>query len=143
MAWDTFSYSLTWGHWAALVLFAVFMLYSEGYRGFQTGFSPRVAARARYLKDHPRLHHVLLAPLFCMGLVHATTRRRIVSMSLVVAIVILVLLVQQLAQPWRGIVDIGVVLGLSWGLVSLVAFTFRAFGPRDLDIPTDVPESNA
>ena len=42
----------TW-QWIALVAFALFMLVAEGYRGFQKKFSPRTAARVKYLRDHP------------------------------------------------------------------------------------------
>src|SRR5690606_32905631 len=55
------------------------MAWSEGYRGFQRAFSPRVVARALYLARNPRPVHVLLAPFFCMGLVHARRRRLVAS----------------------------------------------------------------
>ena len=50
----------------------------------------------------------------------------------------LVALVRRLDQPWRGIIDAGVVVGLAWGLAALWIFTARAFGPRGLDHPADV-----
>ena len=43
---EALSHELLWYHWMALVLNVLFMAYSEGYQGFQLGFSPRVAARA-------------------------------------------------------------------------------------------------
>jgi hypothetical protein len=47
------------------------------------------------------------------------------------AIVGLVLLVGMLPQPWRGIVDAGVVVGLGWGIVALaVEFVTVATGRR-------------
>ena len=49
--------------WAALIGFAIFMMIAEGYRGFQKKFSPRTAARVRYLRDHPNIVRTLLAPL--------------------------------------------------------------------------------
>jgi len=48
------------------------MLYSEGYKGFQKGYSPRVAARGHYLRDHSTLLRAILAPLFCMGFFHSS-----------------------------------------------------------------------
>lgn len=111
---------------AALAAVVLFMAYAEGYRGFQRGFSPRVAARARYLLDHPRTLHVLLAPFFCMGYFHATRRRQRTSILLTVGIIGLVLAVRLLPQPWRGIVDAGVVVGLAWGLLSVLGFGLKA-----------------
>ena len=124
---DLFSYELLCQHWAALIVNLLFMAYAEGYRGFQERFSPRVAARARYLKNHPRFIHALLAPFFCMAFFHAPRRRKITSIVLTVGIICLVILVRMLPQPWRGIVDIGVVVGLLWGLISLLAYSFQAF----------------
>ena len=65
----------TW-QWIALVGFALFMLVAEGYRGFQKKFSPRTAARVKYLRDHPTLLRVLLAPIFSMGFFHANRKNQ-------------------------------------------------------------------
>jgi hypothetical protein len=135
-----FSYPLHWYHWVILMLNVVFMGYSEGYRGFQKGFSPRVVARARYLRSHPSLLRALLAPLFCMGYFHAVRKRKIVAYSLTAGIVILVIAVRSAPQPWRGIIDVGVVFGLAWGLVAIAWFAFVAFTTESFDHPTDVPQ---
>ena len=92
---------------------------SEGYKGFQKKFSPRTAARIHHLYTSPNLLHTILAPLFGMGYFHATRRRQATSVLVTTAIIGLVLLVRQTPQPWRGIVDLGVVAGLMWGLVSI------------------------
>ena len=112
--------------WSLAALWLLFMGYSEGYRGFQKGFAPRVARRAAHLAQQPRPLHVLLAPMFCMGLIHASRRRLVTSWSLTAMIVVLVLAVRHLTQPWRGLVDAGVVLGLAWGLVAVLVFGVRA-----------------
>ncbi len=143
LAAGAFSCDLLWYHWAALALVVLFMAYAEGYRGFQQRFSPRVAARAKYLKEHPRFLHVLLAPFFCMGYFHATKRRQITSISLTAGIIILILLVRLLSQPWRGIIDAGVVIGLVWGLVSLFAFSLKAFASKDFKYSPEVPEEES
>ena len=140
LAADAAAHPLDWYHWATAVVFVAFMLYSEGYRGFQTAFSPMVAARARYLRANPQPVHVVLAPLFCMGYFHATTRRRIKSTLLTVVIVIFVILVQRLDQPWRGIVDVGVVAGLLWGVATLIVFSYLALSQRDFGYSPEVPE---
>jgi len=142
LAIEGFSYRFLWYHWMTLVFVVLFMAYSEGYRAFQKGFSPRVAARARYLRDHPCFLHVLWAPFFCMGYFHAPRKRRITSISVTVGIVILVLMVRLLHQPWRGIIDLGVVIGLAWGLISLFAFSVLAFTSKVFPYSPEVPEGN-
>ncbi|WP_305042563.1 hypothetical protein [Geoalkalibacter sp.] len=138
---DAFAFPFGPLHWLILIATLAFMAHAEGYRGFQRAFSPRVAARARYLRDHPRPLHVLLAPLFCMGFIHATPRRRKASLILTAAILVLILLVRLLPQPWRGIIDLGVVVGLGWGLISLWIFSLRAFGPEPPAADPEVAES--
>lgn len=125
--------------WALTVGWVGTMAWSEGYRGFQRGFSPRVVARAIHLARHPRALHVALAPLFCMGLIHASKRRLIASWILVVAIVAMVAAVRFLPQPWRGIVDAGVVVGLGWGLLATLAFAVRALLGRPPRVPLELP----
>ena len=129
--------SLTAVELAALVVWVAFNAYSEGYRAFHRMFSPRVVARARTLAGAKPLF-VALAPLYCMGLFHATRRRLLISWSITVGVVGIVILVRSMAQPWRGIIDAGVVVGLTWGLVSLLVFAAHAFGPRGLDHPAEV-----
>ena len=81
----------------------------------------------------------MLAPFTCMGLLHATKKRRIVSWSLLTGIVLLVVLVRQLPSPWRGIIDLGVVLGLSTGLASIAWFTARTLAGSPPQVPSDMP----
>lgn len=142
LAVSAFSFAFTWYHWLFLGFIIFFMAYAEGYRGFQQRFSPRVAARARYLKKHPKTLHVLLGPFFCMGYFHATRRRKTTSISLTLGIIVLVLLIRLLPQPWRGIIDAGVVLGLIWGLVSLLVFTIFAFISEEFTYSPEVPEES-
>ena len=140
LAIDAFAYDWSWYHWLSCALMILFMAYAEGYRAFQQGFSPRVAARARYLRDHPNALHALLAPLFCMAYFHALKRRQIVSISVTAGIIVLVILVRLLPQPWRGIIDGSVVVGLAWGLVSLIVFGFQAFTQEQFNYSSEVPE---
>ncbi len=126
-------------HWIALGLVLLFMCYAEGYRAFQLGFSPRVAARARYLMTHRNTLHTVLAPLFCMAYFHAGKRRQIVSLSVTAGIIVLIVLVRLLPQPWRGIIDAGVVVGLAWGLVSLVIFGYQALFLDTFPYSPEVP----
>lgn len=122
--------------WALYLGNLVFFAYSEGYRGFQKQFSPRVAARAWVITQGGSTLRYVLAPFFLMGLMHATPHRKRISWTLLLVIVTLVVLVRMLPQPWRGIVDGGVVLGLSWGLVTVwIAFArmLRTGAPPAVD----------
>jgi hypothetical protein len=115
-------------------------LHSEGYRGFQKAFVPRTVARAFHLASAPRPLLVAFAPAFCMGLIHARRRRLVTSWSIVTLIVLAVILVRRLPVPWRSIVDIGVVAGLLWGIVSLVTTFVRAFRGNVPSYPLDLPD---
>lgn len=116
---------LAWWQWAILAAWVGFMAYSEGYRGFQLRFSPMVAARIRELSLRPTWVRGLLAPAFVMGLFAATRRRLAISWVLLIGITLLVIFVRWVPQPWRGIIDAGVVVGLTWGTVSLLFATVR------------------
>lgn len=112
--------------WVVCAVWVVVNAHAEGYRGFHRKFVPRTVARARYLARHPTGVRVALAPFFCMGLFDATRRVRITAWSVVVGVTLLIVWVRSLAQPWRGIVDAGVVVGLGIGLLSLAWTYWRA-----------------
>jgi hypothetical protein len=143
LAVEAFEEPLGVAQWGFFVPWMIFMGYSEGYRGFQKGFSPRVVVRAWSLKSRPPLHHVLLAPAIAIGWMHGTRKRLMVARILTLGIVGLVLLVKMVPQPWRGLVDGGVVLGLGWGLAALAAFTVAALVGRMPDVPADLPGDDA
>ncbi len=113
-------------HWVVLVSWVATNAYAEGLVGFHRKFSPRTVDRALYLGRNPSWGRVLLAPAFCMGLFHAPRKVLIVSRSLVIGVVLLVVTMRHLAQPWRGIIDAGVVVGLALGLLSLTYLFVRA-----------------
>ena len=135
-----YEHPFEWEHWALLWTWVPLMAWAEGYRGFHRAFSPMVAARALHLARRPRPAYVALAPIYCLGLIHATRDRKIRSAILTIGIVALVLLVRGLDQPWRGIVDLGVIVGLSIGVASMIVWTWRAFREDGFDYPADVPE---
>jgi len=111
----------------AYITTCAFFAYAEGYKGFQTKFAPLVVARSRTIRPAAarwsQLHHTILAPLYSMGLFHATKKRTIVSWSVSIGVATIVAAVKKLPYPWRNIVDAGVVVGLSWGAAS-IAFGF-------------------
>lgn len=110
---------LTPFQWGTLILWCAVSAYAEGHRGFYRQFAPRVVARAFHLAGLPLTWRTALAPAFCMSLFHATRRSLVRAWVLVAGICALVALVSRFPQPWRGIVDAGVVLGLVWGVVAI------------------------
>jgi hypothetical protein len=120
--------------WAAYAAFVVFMAYVEGYKAFHLKFSPMVVARALTLRDAPPLH-ALFAPLYSMGLFHASRKRLCTSWGFLVGIAAVVKLVKSLEYPWRAVVDGGVVAGLSVGAASILYHYGRALG--GIDPPAD------
>ena len=136
MALELTERELTAGQWLALGFSIINMAYAEGYKGFHRAFAPRVVVRALYLKNHAKQLHVILAPLFCMGYIHATRRRQLVSIGLTLAIICFIFLARTLPQPWKGILDAGVVVGLSLGILSIGYYLILA--KRDPDA-SDMP----
>lgn len=127
---------------AALVFSVAYMSYAEGYKGFYKGFSPRLIQRAVFLRNNPRWLHVLLAPAFCMGYFYATRRRKILSIGLTVVVMGFVVVARQLPQPWRGILDAGVVAGLSVGIASILYFLVQSLRDSDfIQVSPEVPEA--
>ena len=117
--------------------------YLEGYRGFQLRFSPRVVSRAVYLGQNPRPLWVILALPFCISLFHSTRRQKTVSWIFIGALVLLIWWVRSLPQPWRGIVDGGVVLGLVWGLAVIWWLFARYLIGAKIPPPSDLPLEKA
>ena len=140
MALELENSSMSMVHWLTLAFSVIYMAYAEGYKGFHLGFAPRVVVRARYLANNPRPLHLLLAPLFCMGYIHATRRRQIVSFALTAMIICFVIIARSMPQPWRGILDAGVVVGLSLGVLSIGYFLIISSSDSTrLTISAEVP----
>ena len=131
--------SLTVLNWLVLAGWVFFMSYFEGYKGFQKSFSPRVAARIYFLYRNATVLRCVLAPFFCLGFFDAHRRRMIFIWSFTIGIYLLIQLMGFVPMPWRAIVDIGVVVGLSWGLVSLLVHTYLVFKEKGLIYSADVP----
>lgn len=127
MAWQPIADgSLSALHVAAYVAWVVFNAYGEGYRAFQKSFCPRVIGRAHHLASNPKPLHALLAPLYCLSLFHANRRGLTVAWVMVTIITLLVALLRITPQPWRGIIDGGVVVALAWGAGALIVMGARA-----------------
>lgn len=123
---------------ALLVVNIVFMAYSEGFRGFQRRFSPRFAGRAWQLNQRSSPMEKLFAPFYAMGLFRAPRRDLIVGWCLTALIIVVVIVFRFIPQPWRGILDVGVVVGLAWGMVATIAAVARG-RPRAEQTPPGKP----
>ena len=78
-----------------------------------------------------------------MGYFGATLRRQITSICVTCGIIVLVIIVKQLSQPWRGIIDAGVVVGLIWGVISFMVYLWVAFRNEDFPYSPEVSSSYA
>jgi len=134
--------SFTVLNWLVLAVWVFIMSYLEGYKGFQKSFSPRVAARIYYLYCNATVLRCVLAPFFCLGFFDAYRRRMIFIWAFTIGIYLLIQLMGFVPMPWRGIVDVGVVIGLSWGLLSLLVHTRLVFKEKGLVYSADVPIKN-
>lgn len=129
-------------HWALAAASLLLLGYFQGYRGFQRGYAPFVAARAAHLARHPTAWHALAAPLHVCGLIAATPRRRARAAALFAVMPVLALAVGRLPDPYRAILDLGVAFGLAWGAVALAAFAVRAALGRAPAVPLDLSSSS-
>ena len=136
-------HDLLWYHWLLMIVFSIFMLYSEGYKGFQKAFAPRVAARAKFLSSNANLLQTILAPLFCMAYFHTTKKRQIISITLTTMIIGFIMLVRLAPPLYRSIIDVGVVLGLSYGVITVLTFVIKAFTSTDFDVSPELPEKQS
>lgn len=138
IAWEVVSLDLGPGKVAFCMLWVVFMAYTEGYRGFQKSFSPRVISRALTLPSASLLAQ-LLAPLYCMTFFHSTRRRVIASWVLWFFIVGFIIGIRLLPHEWRAILDVGVVVGLGWGFLSIVGHALQVLRGRALLCDPELP----
>ena len=85
-------------------------------------YAPRLVARAEGLRQSATVLTTVLAPAYCMNYFQAEKRRMIVAWVATCLIVLAIIAFHYLPQPWRGILDAGVVVGLGWGLLATVYF---------------------
>lgn len=111
--------SLTAFHWALYAFMIVFNAWTEGYKTFQKSITPRVLARAQYVTDHPERVSALAIPFFVAGFFGMQRRALIVRYIVLAVIVAIIVGMRFVPQPWRGIVDAGVVVGLGWGVIAM------------------------
>ena len=142
LALEAMRSGLSTAQWVGLVLWVAFMAHSEGYKGFHSRMSPRVVSRASYLATGKLTWaRVVFAPFFCTRLFGASKKGMWTSRILLSGIFCLIVIVRNLDQPWRGIIDAGVVVGLGIGVSSILYYAIRAMlgtpSPADPDLPPE------
>lgn len=105
-------------HWAAAAVSILLFGVGEGYVAIQKHYMPRLLARADRLRRHPRPIYVVLAPLYCMGMIGWDLKTMLRGWGMVAAIVLMVLLVRRITSPWQEIILAGVVFALAWAAVA-------------------------
>lgn len=123
--------------WALYAVWCLYMGYAEGYKAFQLKFSPMVVQRAFLIYQNPNIFNVLLAGPYAMGMFGASRKRMIVSWCVTAGVFSLTLFVKKLPYPYRAIVDAGVVVGLSYGTLSIVLLAIKAFFGGRVEAPDD------
>jgi hypothetical protein len=127
---------------ALYVVWVGISAYFEGYRAFHLRFCPRVVGRALHLARNPRVLHVVLAPLFCMGFFHANRRTLLLAWGTTAMVIGFIVTLRYVPQPWRGIVDGGVVVALSGGVVSLGVLLVRGLRGTRFEDAAGLPEGS-
>ena len=64
-----------------------------------------------------------------------------VSWGLTIAIIMFILIIRTFSQPLRGLIDMGVVLGLTYGVITLLFYSWKAFTDDDYNHPPELPEN--
>jgi hypothetical protein len=126
--------------WTSYGLWTVYMMYTEGYKAFQLKFSPLVVKRAFGLSENFNALNFLLAGPYAMGLFGATKKRMIISWSVSAGVASIVAIVKKLGYPYRSIIDGGVVAGLTYGTLSILALTVNALRGNIPDIDPELPQ---
>lgn len=94
-------------------------------------------------RPSPPFWHKALAPAFCIGYFHGTRKRVITSWCVTTGIFLIVVGVKRMANPYRAIIDAGVMLGLSWGVISIVFLYVRSLlAKRPPDYDPALPEGS-
>lgn len=132
---------MTATQYSVLFVWSLMNAYMEGYRGFQKKFVPRVLARAHHLALHPEPLSAALAPLYAMAFFRAAPRAKMAAWAVSGLVIIAITLVRSIAQPWRGIIDAGVVVGLTWGLLALVTGAVARLSGRTPGGDPELPQA--
>lgn len=115
-------------------LCCLFFAHAEGYKGFQKKVAPLVVKRSFLLSGTDStpdwgitvLLNYIFAPTYSVGLFRANKKRLITSWCVSMGVAIMVATAKRLPPIWRCIVDAGVVVGLSYGSLSVILLLLQA-----------------
>lgn len=122
-----------------LAILLPLMIYFEAYRGFYKGFAPRVVSRSKALKWQSNWVYLVLAPLFCMGFIGSSRRRKIGLSVVTLCIAALVIWVRGLPQPWRWVIDLSVAVALLAGTLSIIWLAYRDWNKNGYLCDPEIP----
>lgn len=125
--------------YALLAFLLPVMVYFEGYRGFYKGFAPRVVSRSKSLPNESKRVYQVLAPLFCMGFIGSSRRRKLGLSVVTLSIAVLVLWVKGLSQPWRWVIDFSVGMALLGGTLSIIWLAYRDWHREEYPCDPEIP----
>ena len=112
---------LTALEWGVLIVCGGFFVYGEGVLALQRKWVPRLAERAKAVREESSGFLHLMAPLYGMSLIGAARGQLLRSWAMVAAILVAVRIVGVLPEPWRGIIDLSVAAALVWGLAAIAS----------------------
>lgn len=115
--------SLTATEWTGLALSVLFFGVLKGYVAFHRGYAPRFARRLVHVIRLRRASLSSIAPLYCMGFVHVGRGNRgawIRTVAFILAIVLMIIGVRGVGDPWREIIVAGVLVALAFGGITTV-----------------------
>jgi hypothetical protein len=119
------SYDLMWYHWAALVFGTLILIYAKSYRGFLLRLAPGIALRARSIRAKPTAARVIFAPFYCMGFFGSGVRTQVRMIFITLAMVAMIIVVRNLPEPWRAILDFGIAVALTLGFCFILMESLR------------------
>ena len=64
---------------------------------------------------------------FCFGYFGTTKAKQIVAFALTLLLICVIVLMGYVPQPWRGVIDAGVVVGLSIGVLSMLYWLLQEY----------------
>ncbi|MFL2859727.1 MAG: hypothetical protein ACJ0BW_03170 [Pontiellaceae bacterium] len=123
---------LNWYELTSLIIIVILLTYSEGYKGFQKSFSPRTARRLNSIMLKPTIFRVIFSPLISMGFIESSRKLKYISYGITIMIITFIILIENLSNPWRAIIDFGVLIGLGWGLISFWLSCFKLLLNKEL-----------
>lgn len=106
--------------WAALITLTVIFAYGEGYRALVRQWVPGLFRRLGRLRKESNVVLRLLAPAYALALITPDGGQRLRAWLGTGAIVVAIIVVSRLPDPWRGIVDFAVAVALLIGLIDIV-----------------------